>query len=264
MHWNVEPVIFSIGPVGIRWYGLFFASGVLLGAHTIPRVFEQRGLARQDGERLILWLAGGMIVGAHLIHLIFYEPYSFIYDPIRIVEIGKGLASHGGGLGAIAALAFYCWRRKLQFHRHADASMVGALWVIPFVRIGNFFNSEIVGRATDLPWAVIFDQRGDGIARHPSQIYEALTGFAILAIGLWLNKKYAERMRPGSLLYLLLLLYFSTRFLLEYVKEYQVLHQSFPLTMGQCLSLPIVLFCAYLLFFTKRFKFLPLLPPVRE
>jgi prolipoprotein diacylglyceryl transferase len=204
-----------------------------------------------------------MILGAHLINLIFYEPYSFIYNPIRIIELGKGLASHGGGLGAIVALAWYCRRRGLEFHRHADASMVGALWVIPFVRIGNFFNSEIVGRATDLPWAVIFDRNRDGIARHPSQIYEALTGFAILAIGLWLNKKYAARLRPGSLLYLSLLLYFSTRFLLEYVKEYQVLHPSFPLTMGQCLSLPIVLLCAYFLFGTNRFKFFPLLP-VRE
>jgi phosphatidylglycerol:prolipoprotein diacylglycerol transferase len=261
MHWNVDPVIFNLGPLGIRWYGLFFATGVLLGAHTIPRVFEQRGLDKRDGERLVIWLAVGMILGAHLIHLIFYEPRSFIYNPGRIFELGTGLASHGGGLGAIAALILYCWRRRLDFHRHADASMVGALWVIPFVRIGNFFNSEIVGRATDLPWAVVFDQRGDGILRHPSQIYEALTGFAILAFGLWMNRRYAGRTRPGSLLYLLLFVYFLTRFLLEYVKEYQVLAPTFPLTMGQCLSLPIVLGCAYLLLFTKRFRLFPL---VRE
>jgi phosphatidylglycerol:prolipoprotein diacylglycerol transferase len=259
MHWNVEPVIFHLGPLGIRWYGLFFATGVLLGAHAIPRVFEQRGLDRRDGERLVLWLALGMILGAHLIHLIFYEPRSFLYNPVRIVELGRGLASHGGGLGAIAALLLYCRRRRLDFHRHADASMMGALWVIPFVRIGNFFNSEIVGRATDLPWAVIFDRRGDGIARHPSQIYESLTGFAILALALWLNKKYAARMRAGSLLYLTLFLYFLTRFLLEYVKEYQVLPTDFPLTMGQCLSLPIALGCAYLLLFTKRFRLFPFL-----
>ncbi len=249
MRWNVAPIIFEIGPVEVRWYGLFFATGILLGARAMPRVFRGRGLNPEDGERLTLWLVVGMILGAHLLHLAFYEPYSFVLKPRRIIEIGVGLASHGGGLGAILALALYCKRRGLAFLPYADASMVAALWVVPWVRVGNFFNSEIFGRTTDLPWGVIFEYRGHAVTRHPSQIYEALLGFGLLAFAVWMDRRYGKRLKPGATLYMLAGLYFTTRFLVEYTKEYQVLPSTFPLTMGQCLSLPIVLLCAYLLFF---------------
>jgi prolipoprotein diacylglyceryl transferase len=257
MHWNVHPIIFEIGPLEIRWYGLFFATGIILGARALPRVFEHRGLDRKNAEPLTIWLVIGMILGAHLIHLIFYEPRSFIDNPRRIIEIGLGLASHGGGLGAIVALALFCKKRKLDFFKHADAGMIAALWVVPWVRIGNFFNSEIYGRVTDLPWGVIFDYRRHTQPRHPSQLYEAVIGFSILALALWINRRYGTRMRPGATLFILLGVYFTTRFLIEYVKEYQVLTPGFPLTMGQCLSLPIVILCGYLLFFTKRFNIRP-------
>jgi len=256
MRWNMNPILFELGPVEIRWYGLFFAIGILLGARAMPRTFAKRGLNPDHAERLTIWIVVGMIIGAHLIHLVFYEPSSFIHNPRRIIEIGVGLASHGGGLGSIIAIALFCKRHKLEFFRHADASMLSALWVIPWVRIGNFFNSEIFGRPTDLPWGVIFAYRGQTIPRHPSQIYESLIGFSLLALALYIDHKFRDRMRPGAMLFLLLGLYFLTRFFVEYVKEYQVLSPSFPLTMGQCLSLPIFLLCGYLLLFTERFNLL--------
>jgi phosphatidylglycerol---prolipoprotein diacylglyceryl transferase len=257
MHWNMNPVLFQLGPLGIRWYGLFFAIGIILGARALPRVFESRGLNRKDAEPLTVWLVVGMIIGAHFIHLVFYEPRSFIDNPRRIIEIGLGLASHGGGLGAVMALALFCKRRQLDFFRHADAGMIAALWVVPWVRIGNFFNSEIYGRVTDVPWAVIFDRTRDPVPRHPSQLYEAAIGFAILGFAYWLHRKYGTRLRPGVTLFILLGVYFTTRFFIEYVKEYQdyqVFSRSAPFSMGQCLSLPIIALCAYLLFFTKRFN----------
>lgn len=254
MRWNIDPILFKLGPLQVRWYGLFFATGILLGARAITRVFEQRKLKPEHAERLTIWIVIGMILGAHLVHLVFYEPRSFIDNPRRIIEIGVGLASHGGGLGAIIALALFCKRYRLDFHTHADASLVAALWVPPWVRIGNFFNSEIVGRPTDLPWGVIFERRGFTMPRHPSQLYEALAGFAILAIAIWVNAKCRDRLRPGATFYLLLFIYFIIRFTLEFFKAYEAIDSSSPLTMGQYLSIPFLLFCAYMLFVSKRFN----------
>jgi phosphatidylglycerol:prolipoprotein diacylglycerol transferase len=254
MRWNIDPILFKLGPLQVRWYGLFFATGILLGASAISRVFQQRNLNKEHAERLTIWLVVGMIVGAHLVHLVFYEPRSFIDNPRRIIEIGVGLASHGGGLGAITALGLFCWHYRLGFHRLADASMIAALWVAPWVRIGNFFNSEIVGRPTDLPWGIIFERRGFTTPRHPSQLYEALAGFALLALAEWVNAKYRDRLRPGTTFYLLLFVYFIIRFTLEFFKAYEAIDPSSPLTMGQYLSIPFLLFCAYMLFISKRYN----------
>jgi phosphatidylglycerol---prolipoprotein diacylglyceryl transferase len=263
MRWNIDPVLFKFGFLQVRWYGLFFATGILLGARAITRVFEDRHLKKEDAERLTIWLVIGMILGAHFIHLAFYEPESFVDNPRRIIEIGVGLASHGGALGAILALFLFCRRYRLDFFRHADASIVAALWVAPWVRIGNFFNSEIVGRPTDVPWGIIFERRGFTTPRHPSQLYEALAGFALLAFAVWLNAKYRDRLRAGATLFLLLLVYFIIRFSLEFFKAYEAIDPSSPLTMGQYLSLPFLLLCVTALFISKRFRLWPLLdaPP---
>jgi prolipoprotein diacylglyceryl transferase len=204
-----------------------------------------------------------MILGAHFVHLIFYEPQSFINNPIRIFQIGSGLASHGGGLGAIIAVILFARRYRVKnVMRYMDPAMCAATWVIPWVRVGNFFNSEIVGRPWDGPWAVAFPRHDcpgyfanaelcHAPLRHPSQAYEAILGFIMVGIAVYLQRKWRNRLRPGAILFILLAYYFTTRFFIEYVKEYQVLSPSFPLTMGQMLSLPIVLFSLYMLFFSK-------------
>ena len=248
LRWNIDPVLFAVGPIKIRWYGLCFLAGVLLGVRSLARSFERRGLPAAHASALMLWLPIGLIIGAHLIHLIFYEPRSFIDNPVRIIQLGLGLASHGGGLGAVTALYIFCRRHKVAFHPYVDAVIVGSVWVIPFVRIGNFFNSEIYGRATDLPWGVVFARRGLSEARHPSQLYEATLGFGLVGMTAWLDRRFRDRLPVGALFYISLLVYFVTRFLVEYVKEYQAVARSFPLTMGQMLSAPVVLFCAYMLF----------------
>jgi phosphatidylglycerol---prolipoprotein diacylglyceryl transferase len=262
----------------IRYYGVFFAVGLLLAARSMPLYFERWGFPRNHGEALCLWTPVGMLLGAHLVHLVFYEPQSFINNPIRILQIGSGLASHGGGLGAILAVVLFARRHRLgarQTMRYMDPAMCAATWVIPWVRVGNWFNSEIVGRAWDGPWAVFFPRhecpqlhlhegptlelcqeflaaRGLELqSRHPSQIYEALLAFVMVGIAVYLQRRWRNRLRPGAHLFILLGYYFTTRFFIEYVKDYQALSESFPFTMGQMLSLPIVAISAYMLFFSK-------------
>ncbi len=245
----------------IRYYGVFFAIGLLLAARAFPLYFERWGFPREHGEALCLWTPIGMILGAHLIHLIFYEPRSFIDNPIRILQIGSGLASHGGGLGAILAVVFFARRHGVKnVLKYMDPSMCAATWVIPWVRVGNFFNLEIVGRQWDGPWAVAFPRHDcfgqpaamcEAPLRHPSQVYEAVLGFIMVGIAVYLQRKWRNRLRPGAILFILLAYYFTTRFFIEYVKEYQALAPNFPFTMGQMLSLPIVLFSLYMLIFSK-------------
>lgn len=259
----------------VRWYGVCFAIGLLGAARAMPLYFERWGFPRKHGEALTLWTAVGMLLGAHFVHLIFYETESIWNNPIRIFQLGSGLASHGGGLGAILAVIFFARKQKLgltMIMRYMDPAMCAATWVIPWVRVGNFFNSEIVGRQWDGPWAVVFprhdcgnlldhqgptlelcaQQLGHEVAsRHPSQAYEAILAFVMLGIAIYLQRKWRNRLRPGAILFILLGYYFTTRFGIEYVKEFQTATDNELLTMGQKLSLPIVLFSLYMLFFSK-------------
>ncbi len=259
----------------VRWYGVCFAIGLLGAARSMPLYFERWGFPRKDGEALCLWTAIGMLLGAHFVHLIFYETESIWQNPIRIFQLGSGLASHGGGLGAILAVIFYARSRGLDARmtmRYMDPAMCGATWVIPWVRVGNFFNSEIVGRQWDGPWAVIFPrhdcnnlldhagptldlcaaQLGHAVpSRHPSQAYEAILAFVMVGIAIYLQRKWRNRLRPGAILFIRLGYYFTTRFMIEYVKEFQTLSDTSILTMGQRLSLPIVLLSLYMLIFSK-------------
>ncbi|MFK7990404.1 MAG: prolipoprotein diacylglyceryl transferase [Sandaracinaceae bacterium] len=266
----------------IRYYGLFFAVGLLLAARAFPVYFERWGFPREHAEGLTLWTPIGMLLGAHFIHLIFYEPEAFLNNPIRIFQLGSGLASHGGGLGAIVAVIWYCRRQGINPMKYMDPSMCAATFVIPWVRVGNFFNSEIVGRVWDGPWAVgflrhyevvdgraVYDCPGflrdgticadpenlgqliDPITRHPSQAYEAILGFIMVGIAIYLQRRWRNRLRPGAILFILLAYYFTTRFLIEYVKNYQAVESDSLFTMGQMLSLPIVAVSLYMLFFSK-------------
>jgi phosphatidylglycerol:prolipoprotein diacylglycerol transferase len=270
VRWSIDPILAQLGVLELRWYGLFFATGLLLCAWKAPKYYAMWGLPKQHAERLTLWVPVGMLLGAHYIHLIFYEPHGLLDFPRfedgrfvlgRFLSLGSGLASHGGALGCILALWIF-WRRyarplDIPFHRYADATMMAAVWVFPWVRVGNFFNSEILGRPTDSPFGVIFVDRGYDTPLHPVQLYEAAMYFAEVAFAtLWWNPRFARRLRPGTTFYFFLMLHFSLRFVAEFFKESQGVDEGWALNMGHLLSLPIVLVCAYLLFFTKRFNLL--------
>lgn len=239
MNWNIDPILFEIGFIEIRWYGLFFMFGLLLGIWTMERNFRVRGFPQEHASAIAIWMPVGLILGAHLLHLVFYEPEAFFNNQIRILEIGKGLASHGGALGTLLALYLYCRRKKVRWLAYADAIMVGAAWIITFVRIGNFFNSEIVGRRTDVAWAVTFE-RVDQFPRHPSQLYETLLGFFVLGLSFWMFEN-RKRFKQGQVFAGATTVYFIGRLCVEYFKEYQTLDPNFPFTMGQLLSMPLIL-----------------------
>jgi prolipoprotein diacylglyceryl transferase len=244
MRWDVDPTLVDFGLLEIRWYGVLFAGGVLCAATVFPRLCKRRGYPEKDASAAVLWILLGMVLGAHLLHLAFYEPRSFIDNPIRIIQLGYGLASHGAVLGAALGLWLFCRKRGVPFRRYADPAGMACAWVIPFIRTGNFFNSEIIGRPTELPWGVVFAQRGYTEPRHPAQLYEALVGVGLIALTYWLERR-RDRFKPGVSFCVILLLYFCARFLIEFVKQHQVLDESAFITMGQWLSLPVIAVTAY-------------------
>jgi len=249
--WDFHPeIIPSLGEsIGFspRWYGILFAMGFVVGYQLMQKMLANDKKPDSWMDSLLLYTMIGTVLGARLGHVFFYDwaYYSKHLDEILMVWKG-GLASHGAAIGIITAM--FLWSRKV--------SKTSVLWILDrvvvtvalagcFIRLGNFFNSEIIGKATDLPWAVVF-KRVDMIARHPSQIYESM---AYLLIFLFLYSSYWKRGKganEGYLFGMFLILIFGFRFFVEFSKEVQVAFEnSLPLNMGQLLSIPLVLAGAY-------------------
>lgn len=258
---NIDPIILRLGPLQLRYYGILFGSGILTAYFIYRYFFRKWGYKDYIPDKLLIYLVVAIVLMAHLVHLVFYEPSAFT-NPARwhrIYEVGEGLASHGGFLGGLLGLWIFTKvhkEYKIPYLKYADILFVGGSVFTAFVRTGNFFNSEIYGRATDVPWAVIF-QRRDNIPRHPSQIYEMLVGLIIFFIIFKFYKKNYRRVKNGTITTMFIVMYFTTRFFLEYFKEYQFLSKSFPLTMGQLLSIPLILIGLYILFVKKYYQLLP-------
>ncbi|MEW5723793.1 MAG: prolipoprotein diacylglyceryl transferase [Thermodesulfobacteriota bacterium] len=247
--WNVDPIIVNLGwGLTLRYYGIIFAL-VFLGGFALYRwQILRAGGTLDDVYAFVLPGAIGCIVGARLGHVFFYEPLHALEDPLWILQTWKGgLASHGALIGL--ALAVWYWSRRVgqPFAECGDRFIFTAALGSALVRLGNFFNSEIMGRVTDQTWGVRFPRYDlllppDQIPlRHPSQLYEAGLGFLVLFLLLWADRRLGREQRPrGALSALFLITYFTGRFLVEFFKERQVLPSSFPLDMGQLLSIPAV------------------------
>lgn len=259
MNWNVSPTIsfFEGGPLQVRWYGLFFALSFVLGYQIMQYIFNKEGKNLKDLESLTLTMILGTVLGARLGHCLFYSPEYYLSNPIEILKIWEGgLASHGAMIGIPFALWIFTKKHKdFEYLWLIDRMVIVVALSGFFIRMGNFFNSEIIGMPTDLPWAVIFS-RIDELPRHPSQIYEALS---YLSIFMFLAYRYVKNnyiINKGESLGLFLMLVFGVRFIWEFTKENQVaFEQSMTLNMGQILSIPAVLVGAYLFFiFNKQNK----------
>lgn len=265
---NIDPVLVQLGPLSIRYYGVMYALGIISAYLVAQHFFRRKGKPDWILEKLIIWTVIGLVLGAHFGHLLFYEPEAFINNPIRILELGKGLASHGGFVGVILAVWLFTRKNKLNFAEYCDVFAVAGSLVVPFIRLGNFFNSEIIGRKTDSLFGIAFarlpeNRNADGTVkaieeltyRHPSQLYEALLGMIIIAVMIILFKKFYNRVKHGTMFWLFVMMYFSTRFLIEFVKEYQALNAG--LTMGQWLSIPLVLLGVVMFIWKKYYRLLP-------
>jgi len=240
--WNVDPIAITVGFAKIRWYGLMFASAFISSYLLMTWMYKREGKNINEIDDLLTYVAVGTIVGARLGHCLFYNPEYYFDHPFKILAIWEGgLASHGGIAGILIALYFFQRRVEQSYSWFIDrVSVVSALGAC-FIRTGNFFNSEIFGEPTTMPWAVVF-QRIDMLPRHPVQLYEALCYFLIFILLLTLYKRGTDKLRPGAILATSLVAVFSARFFLEFVKTKQAAYSSdFWMTTGQMLSIPFVL-----------------------
>ncbi|MBU0981344.1 prolipoprotein diacylglyceryl transferase [Patescibacteria group bacterium] len=251
--WNIDPVLLELGPLQVRYYGIFFALSLFLAYMVARHMVKMKKLSLENLDSLAIYLIIGLVVGARLGHVLFYESNYYFENPEQIIQIWNGgLSSHGAAIGLLISYGlFLLTHKKVKFFDFADIIIIAASLPIGMVRLGNFFNSEIVGRPTDLPWSVVFE-RVDLIARHPSQIYEFLIGALLFAVfyPLWLKKN--KKAKPGYFFSLYLMAYFLLRFLVEFVKDYPLHENFFNLTTGQILSIPFFLFGLIIYFWPTK------------
>ena len=241
IHWNPDPEIINIFGISIRYYGLLFVSGLILCIYILRWIYKRENIPPEYLDKLTIFGIVGIVIGARLGHCLFYEPSYYLSHPLEILQIWHGgLASHGGVLGVLIALYFYSRKTKHSMVDTLDLIAIASGILFGFIRLGNFMNSEIIGMPTTKPWGVIFE-RVDDIPRHPAQLYEAISYFIIFAIIMILYKKRRERIKNGFLSGLATVLFFTARFLIEFVKENQVgFENGMTLNMGQLLSLPYI------------------------
>lgn len=250
-----------MGPISLRWYGLMFMFGVLLNFLVIYMIFKKEKHPIEHLETIAIFLFLGMVIGARLGHVFFYEAEFYLNNPVEIFKIWKGgLASHGAAIGVLVAYWLWTYVQRINFSKYADILVIGMPLTAAFVRLGNFLNSEIVGRPTNGDWGVVFARLGESMPRHPSQLYESALSFAIFAILLTVYFKYYKKLPRFYILFLYVFLYFTTRFFVEFWKKRHVLPMDFPLSMGQILSVIPVLI-ALLYFGFVYFKKKPLKNP---
>ena len=248
--WNANPDLLSLGPFTVRWYGLMFAIGFWLGYNILGRIYRHEGAPEKWLGILLLWVVGATIVGARLGHVFFYEWSYYSAHPADILKVWEGgLASHGGTLAIILAVILYSvFTTKKSPIWTFDRLVIPVALVGGMIRIGNLMNSEIFGTATDLPWGLMFVRSAqwhrmyEGMACHPTQLYEAFCYFALFALLMWMYWRKNAETRPGLIFGVFFIGIFLPRFLIEFIKNDQVgFEASMTLNMGQLLSIPFVL-----------------------
>ncbi|MEX0722066.1 MAG: prolipoprotein diacylglyceryl transferase [Balneolaceae bacterium] len=253
--WGIDPEIFSLGPISPRWYGLLFAFAFVSGYMFGVKLWKDAGRKVEEMESVLTWILVGTVIGARFGHVIFYDPSFYLRNLDQVLAVWNGgLASHGAAIGIVIAM-YYIAKNKagMSFWWLADRVVIPTAIGGMFIRIGNFFNSEIVGQVSDAPWAIIFTNSPSlneverTLPRHPTMLYEALLCILVFVV-LWaIYKKYKTRPPEGSLLGIFLIILFTGRFFLEYTKIPQAqFANNWALNMGQWLSIPMVLFGIYL------------------
>ena len=250
VHWNVDPVIFHIGRLGIRWYSLLFISGFILGWYIFKWFFKREGVSERLLDPLLYTLLIATIVGARLGHCLFYQPDYYLGSWSGFWEIFQpwkgGLASHGGAIALILAMVWFARRygpkEGFDYLWIMDHLCIAVAFAGCFIRLGNLFNSEIYGDVTSLPWGFIFERNGETVAKHPTQLYESLSYFLIFGVSLWYYIRKKGQFKTGTIFGWWLVALFGVRLLIEFVKNDQVdFEAGMVLNMGQILSLPFIM-----------------------
>ncbi len=258
--WNVRPEIFIlpdnvpiIGGFSVRWYGLLFALGFIIGYIIMQKMFKKEGVSIKVLDELATYMIIFTIVGARLGHCLFYEPAYYLAHPLDILKIWEGgLASHGAAVGILAGLYFFSRKYHMRYLWILDRVVIVITLAGFLIRMGNLMNSEIFGDVTTLPWGFVFVRYfGEGyqLAHHPTQIYEA-AGYLLLFIFLYRYYwKHGGAPAEGAIFGYFLVILWTIRFFIEFIKLPQVdFENTMILNMGQLLSIPFIIVGAILLY----------------
>lgn len=261
IQWNTDPILVEFGPFGIRWYSLLFASGFLIGYWMFEKIYKQEKKPAKDLDTLLMYMFISTVVGARIGHCLFYDfDYYFRENPIEILKVWEGgLASHGAAVGIMLALFLYSRKRPDQPYMWVtDRIGITVALTGTLIRLGNFFNSEIVGIPTDGSWGVVFQKLGEDFPRVPVQLLESASYFFIFIV---LGSIYLirwKKLKNGILTSWFFILVFSSRFVIEFWKEGEKITKimGVDLNRGQVLSIPVILVGFIVLYksFTKEPK----------
>ncbi len=259
--WTVDPDLFSIGPLTVRWYGLMWALGFLLGYWIESKIYLREKMTQDQMDKLFIYMLVGTVIGARLGHCFFYNPSYYLSNLGEILCVWKGgLSSHGGACGILVALWIFAKRVALKdFIWVMDRIVIAVALCGACIRFGNLMNHEIYGHATDVPWAFEFIknihhwQAGAepvfSAPSHPTQIYEMLYCLITFGIVMFLYWRTNVRQYQGFIFGVFLICVFLSRFCLEFLKNSQeTFEDDMVLNMGQLLSLPLIIWGGWLLY----------------
>lgn len=259
---NIDPVAFSLGPLSVKWYGIAYMAGLLLGWWYVKCLVRDNSLWRKGNspftetmmDDVLLVTTLGVVIGGRLGHVLFYEPTYYLSNPSQILKIWQGgMAFHGGALGVTIALWLFSIWKRVSVLSLTDVVTAAVPIGLFFGRIANFINSEVVGTVSNVPWAITFPGYGEQ-PRHPAMLYEALLeGAVLLAILAWLIYKRGSLKMPGLTVGAFLAGYGVFRMFVELFKieEYGMPIAGVPLTRGMLYSIPMVVLGTYLMWRAK-------------
>ena len=255
--WNPDVEMLRLGSLSIRWYSMCWLVGLLLAYLVVKRLYKEQKVDNDLFEPVFIFTFVGVLIGARLGHCLFYEPDYFLSSfphviemilPIRQMADGswrftgyEGLSSHGGIIGILIAMVAYSRHYKISLWFVLDTLGIASPLTGCLIRTGNLFNSEIIGKPADLPWAFVFE-RVDMLPRHPGQLYEALAYLCIFIVMWIVHRRYLQKVGTGMYFGLCLTLVFTFRFLIEFTKDIQEPFEAgMMLNMGQLLSIPFII-----------------------
>ena len=259
IYWDPNLLVFGL----VRWYSLCWLIGLLLAYLIVKNLYKQQGIKAELFEPLFLYCFVGILAGARLGHCLFYQPDYYLSSlkhvtemiiPIHFLPDGgwkftgyEGLASHGGAIALVLCMIWFARRygrdNGFDFAWIMDHLAIATSFAACLIRLGNLFNSEIYGVATNLPWGFVFLRDNETAPKHPTQIYEALSYLLLGICLIWIYRKWLYKTYRGLYIGIFLIWCFGSRFLIEFIKNPQVaFEEGMKLDMGQLLSIPFILF----------------------
>ena len=276
--WNVDPVLFHLGALQVRWYGLLWALGFFFGYFVMRNIYRHEKVSDDWMDKLLIYMLVSTVIGARLGHCLFYEPDYYLANPLKMLAIWEGgLASHGGAIGILLGLWIYVRRYNKAPKKKDEKQRITYIWLMDrivvavclvgaLIRVGNVMNHEIYGTPTSLPWGFVF-LRGaeqfcgtfdnytpcyaweapcppsEWLPCHPTGLYEAFFCLVAMGILLWMYyKRDLGNRRPGLMFGTFLVIIFGSRIGIEFLKNVQVdFERDMVFDMGQWLSVPFVL-----------------------